>query len=126
MKALPLGVGLQFEEDGYLNQVVAGRGHRVIPGLGMRVFPVIRPQNAQNRDSQAIQLKLNELLRSSKGAHTALLDIEELSEEELDKLKGKYEELASFARDALRKGQTDLGSPEVRVNIPFRKTGKDL
>jgi len=75
-------------------------------------------QNAQNRDSQAIQLKLNELLRSVKGAHTALLDIEELSEGELDVLKREYEDLASSARKALRNGQTDVGCPQVRVNIP--------
>lgn len=74
-------------------------------------------QSAQNRDSQAIQLKLDELLRSVKGAHTALLDIEKLSEAELDCLKNKYEALASSARAAVQKGRTDLGSPEVCISL---------
>src|SRR4051812_26093290 len=40
-------------------------------------------QNTQNRDAQAVQLKLDELIRSINGAHTALLDLEELTDEEL-------------------------------------------
>ena len=44
-------------------------------------------QNSQNRDSEAIQLKLDEIIRSTKNAHNALLDIEELSESELDRLQ---------------------------------------
>src|SRR5207248_1585821 len=50
-------------------------------------------QNTQNRDSEAMQLKLDELIRANKGCHNAVLDIEELSEEELDRLKQGYEEL---------------------------------
>jgi len=94
-------------------QLVINTGTTIVTFL--MVFLI---QNAQNRDSQAIQLKLNELLRSVKGAHTALLDIEELSEGELDVLKREYEDLASSARKALRNGQTDEGCPQVRVNIP--------
>src|SRR5262249_9071129 len=47
-------------------------------------------QNTQNRDSEAVQLKLDELLRSTRGAHNALLEIEELSEDELDVIKDCY------------------------------------
>jgi low affinity Fe/Cu permease len=70
-------------------------------------------QNSQNRDSEALQLKIDELIRASKSAHDALLDIEELSEHELDKIKTAYGRLAQEARKELRAGRPDLGSPEV-------------
>jgi low affinity Fe/Cu permease len=73
-------------------------------------------QNTQNRDSEAAQLKLDELLRATPGAHTALLDIEELSDEELDEIKRRYAELARRALKDLRNGKTDLGTPDVRRN----------
>jgi len=56
-------------------------------------------RNAQNRESEAIQLKIDELIRATKTAHNALLDIEELSEEDLDKIKGRFERLARTARN---------------------------
>ncbi len=72
-------------------------------------------QSTQNRDSEAMQLKLDELIRASKGAHNAVLDIEELTEQELDQMKACYEELAREAREKLRRGGRDTGSPEVRL-----------
>lgn len=72
-------------------------------------------QNTQNRESAATQIKLDELIRADKDAHTVLLDLEELTEQELLDLKKKYEELARKARIALRKGRKDTGSPEVRI-----------
>lgn len=72
-------------------------------------------QNTQNRESAATQIKLDELIRADKDAHTVLLDLEELTEQELLELKSKYEDLARRAREALRKGKTDTGSPEVRM-----------
>ena len=71
-------------------------------------------QNTQNRDSEAVQLKLDELLRSTQGAHNALLDIEELSEEELDEIKQCYSKLAQRAVEDLRSGKSDLGTPDVK------------
>lgn len=71
-------------------------------------------QNTQNRDSEAVQLKLDELLRSTQGAHNALLEIEELSEDELDAIKKCYAELAERAVQDLRSGKTDLGTPDVK------------
>ena len=70
-------------------------------------------QNTQNRDSVAMQLKLDELIRASKGAHLALLDLEELSQDDLEKIRGDYEALAEDARRELRSGATDTGSPEM-------------
>jgi len=56
-------------------------------------------QNTQNRDTQAIQIKLDELLRSHRPANNALLDLEELEEEELDELRKSYEQLAQKSRE---------------------------
>src|SRR5437660_5102526 len=70
-------------------------------------------QNTQNRDSEAIQLKLDELIRAVEGAHNGLLDIEELTEEELNRLKARYTKLASTAREDLRQGVQDTGTPQV-------------
>ena len=55
-------------------------------------------QNTQNRDTEAIQVKLDELIRATKGAHNALLDLEELEDEEVDKFRDKYQALADAAR----------------------------
>ena len=51
-------------------------------------------RNAQNRESEAVQLKLDELIRATKSAHNSLLDIEELSEEDLKRIKARFEQLA--------------------------------
>jgi low affinity Fe/Cu permease len=83
-------------------------------------------QNTQNRDSEAIQVKLDELIRVSEGAHTALLDLEELEDEELDRIREKYEKLAERAREKLRQGLPDTDVPEVEaVETEETKDGKD-
>jgi low affinity Fe/Cu permease len=70
-------------------------------------------QNTQNRDSQAIQVKLDELIRAIEGAHNGLLDLEELEDEDLMKIRAQYERLAERARVALRRGVNDTGVPEI-------------
>ncbi len=70
-------------------------------------------QNTQNRDSEAMQLKLDELIRAVEGAHNALLDLEELTEMDLDLIKAKYTHLARKARKSLQEGLLDTGRPEV-------------
>jgi low affinity Fe/Cu permease len=70
-------------------------------------------QNTQNRDSAAIQLKLDELIRATPGAHNALLDLEELTEQQLDALRTRYEQLARRARRDLARGLVDTDSPDV-------------
>jgi low affinity Fe/Cu permease len=51
-----------------------------------------------------MQLKLDELIRASSGAHNALLDYEELGQEDLDAIRSQYEELAREARERLLRG----------------------
>lgn len=70
-------------------------------------------QNTQNRDAEAVQVKLDELIRVTEGAHNALLDLEELEEKELDRVRAQYASLAERARADLRRGQADTGAPEV-------------
>ena len=89
-------------------QLVINTGTTIITFL--MVFLI---QNTQNRDSAAMQLKLDELIRAINGAHNGLLDLEELSDEELDKIKSRYEELAQEAREELRRGLKDTGTIEV-------------
>lgn len=51
-------------------------------------------QNTQNRDSEAIQVKLDELIRATEGAHNELLNLEELDDKELDLIRAIYLKLA--------------------------------
>ncbi|HYE15464.1 MAG TPA: low affinity iron permease family protein [Pyrinomonadaceae bacterium] len=60
-------------------------------------------QSTQNRDTEALQIKLDELIRISRKADNALLDLEELDEEQLDRIRGVYEELAEKARKEVRR-----------------------
>ena len=69
-------------------------------------------QNTQNRDTQAIQVKLDELIRATGGAHNALLDLEEIEEETLNRFRSKYQALANAARAELDLGGQDTGTPE--------------
>jgi len=71
-------------------------------------------QNTQNRDTEAIQIKLDELIRSTQGAHNALLDLEEMDEEMLDRFRDQYEKLALNSRRAIRNGGVDIGTPEIK------------
>jgi low affinity Fe/Cu permease len=70
-------------------------------------------QNTQNRDSEAMQIKLDELIRATAGAHNALLDLEELGERDLARMRKRYTELARDAREAAAQGRGDVGTPEV-------------
>ena len=75
-------------------------------------------QNTQNRDAQALQVKIDELIRCTQGAHVALLDLEELEEDELYEIRCEYEVLAERARKLIDQGKSDTGTPRLR---PDRK-----
>jgi low affinity Fe/Cu permease len=70
-------------------------------------------QHAQNRDAEAVQVKLDELLRANEGAHNTLIDLEELEERDLDRIRARYEALAERARRALERGRADTDTPNV-------------
>ena len=89
-------------------QLVINTGTTIITFL--MVFLI---QNTQNRDTQAIQIKLDELIRVTEGAHNMLLDLEELSAGDLDRFRSKYQALASKAREQIRTGGRDTDVPEA-------------
>ena len=89
-------------------QLVINTGTTIITFL--MVFLI---QSTQNRDAEAVQVKLDELLRATTGAHNALLDLEELEEQELDQIRASYSRLAKLARAELGAGRSDTDSPDV-------------
>lgn len=88
-------------------QLVINTGTTIVTFL--MVFLI---QSTQNRDTAAMQIKLDELIRATKGAHNALLDLEEIEQETLDEFRAKYEALAREARSQIERGKSDTDSPE--------------
>ncbi len=76
-------------------QLVINTGTTIVTFL--MVFLI---QNTQNRDTEALQIKLDELIRVTGAASNKLLDLEELEEDELDKIRSSYEDMAERARQA--------------------------
>jgi len=70
-------------------------------------------QNTQNRDSEAMHVKMDELIRALKGAHNALLDLEELDDETLDRIRARYRKLAANAREDIKAGKLDIDCVDV-------------
>ncbi len=89
-------------------QLVINTGTTIVTFL--MVFLI---QNTQNRDSAATQLKLDELIRSTRGAHNALLDLEKLSSKDLEELRVLYQKLADQARRDKKGGWEDTDTPEL-------------
>jgi low affinity Fe/Cu permease len=89
-------------------QLVINTGTTVVTFL--MVFLI---QHTQNRDTEALQVKLDELIRVTAGAHNALLDLEELEEDDLDRIRASYEKLAQTARKRRKAGKRDTDRPAV-------------
>lgn len=89
-------------------QLVINTGTTIITFL--MVFLI---QNTQNRDTEAIQVKLDELIRATQGAHNVLMDLEDLEGESLDEFRAKYLALACAARAELTRGDVDTGTPDA-------------
>ena len=89
-------------------QLVINTGTTIVTFL--MVFLI---QNTQNRDTEALQVKLDELIRVTQGAHLVLLDLEELDDRQLDRICQTYQRLAAKAREDLKRGEVDTGTPEL-------------
>jgi low affinity Fe/Cu permease len=94
-------------------QLVINTGTTIITFL--MVFLI---QNTQNRDSKAMQLKLDELIRATQGAHNALLDLEELNEKDLNRIRKLYTALAAKARGGGDGGNLDIDIPDIDLSEP--------
>ena len=93
-------------------QLVINTGTTIVTFL--MVFLI---QNTQNRDSEAMHVKLDEMIRAIEGAHNALLDLEELDEEALDRVRLRYRALAKKARADIAAGGHDIGCEEVEAEV---------
>lgn len=91
-------------------QLVINTGTTIVTFL--MVFLI---QNAQNRDTHALQIKLDELIRATEGAHTALLDLEELSDDELCEIVKRYEKIAAESRRMMKNENDDTHVPHIEL-----------
>jgi low affinity Fe/Cu permease len=96
-------------------QLVINTGTTIVTFL--MVFLI---QNTQNRDTSAIQIKLDELIRVHGRAHNAVLDLEELDDETLENMRQDYERLATQAREHLtrRRKPVKNGREEAHAKRP--------
>ena len=90
-------------------QLVINTGTTIITFL--MVFLI---QSTQNRDTAALHIKLDELIRVTKDAHNALLDLEELNEHDLNRIRDGYEKLAAMAREDLPDRFSDFASSPAK------------
>jgi len=74
-------------------------------------------QNSQNRHTIAIQLKLDEIIRATKGAHNEMMDIEKLTDEDLGRIQKKYGLLAEKTKEDLKEGKLDTHTPDIVIVV---------
>jgi low affinity Fe/Cu permease len=92
-------------------QLVINTGTTIITFL--MVFLI---QNTQNRDGAAVQLKLDELIRTIDGAHNGFQDLEKLSDEDLARIRARFEALARASRENLKRGLRNTGTTELQTD----------
>lgn len=91
-------------------QLVINTGTTIVTFL--MVFVI---QNSQNRDTSAMQIKLDELLRAMDGARNSLIDLEDSDEEELAEFRVRYARLAEAARETIEEHS------EAEVSAPLQR-----
>ena len=96
-------------------QLVINTGTTIVTFL--MVFLI---QNTQNRDSAAIQLKLDEMIRATQGAHNAPLDLEKLRAKDLEEIRALYETLAGrMGRHGHAGGHSRITHPGIHLPMIF-------
>ena len=90
-------------------QLVINTGTTIITFL--MVFLI---QNTQNRDTEAMQIKLDELIRAVSSAQNTRMDLEELDEKELDEIRAQYEKMAEKARKKLEHSRSNKKSAKAK------------
>lgn len=85
-------------------QLVINTGTTIITFL--MVFLI---QNTQNRDTEALQIKLDELIRATKGARNSMLNLEEMDERQLDEIRQEYLNIAEHAHHHLERIKSSKG-----------------
>jgi low affinity Fe/Cu permease len=98
-------------------QLVINTGTTIVTFL--MVFLI---QSTQNRDTEAIQIKLDEMIRALRGANNMLLDLEDLEDTEIERLHTKYEQLAQQARNGIAAGNANNTAATHRKSRKQRRT----
>jgi low affinity Fe/Cu permease len=99
------GIPLHFSEQ--WNMMIG------TPAAVISIIMLFIIQNSQNRHTIAIQLKLDEIIRATKGAHNEMMDIEKLTDEDLARIQKKYGLLAEQTKEDLKKGRLDTNTPDL-------------
>jgi len=87
------------------------------------VLMVFLVQHTQNHHNDAVQVKLDELIRAVKGAHNVMVNLEDLSPEELARVRAKYQELADRVRAAPHAARLATSTPDIDP-LPGPAVGK--
>src|SRR5215208_7945497 len=94
-------------------QLVINTGTTIVTFL--MVFLI---QNTQNRDARAMHLKLDELIRALKGARNQLVNLEEMSDEELDQLQKEFQRVCGSRRNTKTPAEPEHGAKQSRHHQP--------
>jgi low affinity Fe/Cu permease len=101
-------------------QLVINTGTTIITFL--MVFVI---QQSQNKDTIALQIKLNELIAATQGASNRLIDVEDLTPEDLERLKNFYVKLATLAKKEMDLSRTHTIEEAVDIHEAKRKNIDD-